>query len=353
VASKAKGAKVVEVVVPRKVNKPKKARKKVEIVEVDTSRPMSQAAVQQQRAAIREKGLSTTGVGATIGNLIYPGLGGMLGNAAEGLFKTILGKGDYKEVENISEPLPTNNTVMGLQTPRVAEQVMQMHSSGIATRVQHREYFGSISMSSGYVCGAYPLNPTIPFFFPWLSTIASSWQKWKLLGCVIEYVPTSTNAISAGTPAVGQVAMCVDYDFYAPAPDSLTNLLNTQGAVSGRPQDQIVCAVECDSDYTPMNPLFVTAQVGAADTRFEAFGRIMIATQGPAAYSNAGQMWITYDIMLISPWIFNITSSVTEKPVITRDEGKDDKTTGPTYEVVPGALGGIGRAGPMVRRNQP
>jgi hypothetical protein len=257
-----------------------------------------------RRAAVHKRGMQTSGVGASIGNAILPGLGGLLGHAAEGLFKTILGSGDYTEAEHISKPLPVNNTILGLQSPPVTNMVQEMHWNGQATRIAHREYIGSISMSSGYAAAQYQIEPTSTFMFPWMSRICPSFQKWKLLGMAFEYVPTSAQAISAGTPAVGFVALGINYDQAALLPSSMANLLNTQGSISGRPQDGIVCPVECDPGLTPLNPLYIApAGILIDEPKFYMFGNLTIATEGPAAYTNCGQLWVTYDMLLISAYV--------------------------------------------------
>jgi hypothetical protein len=263
-------------------------------------------------------GKSKTGIGATIGNMIAPGIGGHLGHAAEGLFKTILGFGDYSEVENINHPLPENNTIMGLQTPTVTQSVENMHWNGLATRIAHRENIGMLSMTAGFGVAKYPIDPVSTFMFPWLRKITPNFQKWKLLGMVFEYVPMSATAISGGTPAVGTIAMSIEYDVEIDSflPASMQNVLNSQGAVSGRPFDQIVCAVECDPEYTPLNPLYIMhPQTTHSDYHFYAFANLIVATQGPAAYDNCGQLWVTYDLQLISAYQESPLPSIRPQPV--------------------------------------
>jgi len=262
--------------------------------------------LQRKRTAMKNRGLANTGIGATLGNMILPGVGGLLGHAAEGLFKTILGSGDYSEAENVAKPTPQNNTIMGLQTTPVTNMVAEMHWNGQATRIAHREYIGSISMSSGYAAAKYDIGPTSTFMFPWLSSVSKNFQKWKVLGLVFEYVPTSVNAIASGTPAVGFVALGINYDQAATIPGSMKNLLNTQGSVSARPQDGIVCPVECDPGLTPTNPLYVLGPLdagAAVEPKYYSFGSLIIATEGPAAYTNCGQIWVTYDMQLISAYV--------------------------------------------------
>lgn len=307
---------------PKSSKADKSAKKAVQTavkkeINAEVKREKKSGALKKVGAAVSQA-LEGKSIGSKIGNAVLPGIGGVLGHAAESIFKTITGGGDYSEVENteathISTPAPMNNTIMGLQSTPVRRQVDQMHLNGLAMRVAHREYMGTVSMTNGFGYTRVPFFPSSsgsPQPFPWLYDIAINFQKWKLLGCVVEYVPTSTNAISGGTPAVGQVAICINYDSVAvnATPTSLVNLLNTQGAVSGRPQDMIVCPLECDPGVTPTNPLYVLpyAEATPPDMHWYSFCSLIIATQGPAAYSNCGQFWISYDIQLIGPYISSI-----------------------------------------------
>lgn len=234
-----------------------------------------------------------------------------------------------------------NNTIMGLQTSPVRESVEMMHWNGQCTRIAHREYFATVSMSSGFASYALPIVPSNAGMFPWLYAVAQNFQKWKLLGCVFEYVPTSTNAISAGTPAVGQIAMCVTYDYFQTPPTTLTNLLNTQGAVSARPQDTLVCAVECDPNLLPADPLFIDhAGSPAGDANLYVHGNLSIATEGPAAYANCGQLWVTYDMELISAFLpSSLPPGGVPKASLKFACGDDDTDYAPAYESKqPGAV---------------
>jgi len=247
------------------------------------------------------------GLGKSIGDLIIPGVGGVLGHAAESLFRTIMGQGEYKYSDTISPgKMPVNNTIFGAQTEAVHQMVDEMHFNGLATRIAHREYIGDVNMSAGVSVSRYSISPTDGIVFPWLSPIANRFMKYKLLGCAIEVVPTSANAIAGASPAMGSVSVAVQYDDYAPSPTSLQELLNWQGSVTGRPTDNLVCAVECDAGYTPVNPLYIThpGQPTGPDQRLNKFGQFLVMTSGTGtAYTGAGQLWITYDLLLIGAYI--------------------------------------------------
>lgn len=261
---------------------------------------------------------SKPGLGHAIGNLILPGVGGPLAHAAESLVRTVFGQGEYHYSDTIRDvDMPVNNTIFGTQSLPVRQAVDQMHFSGMATRIAHREYIADIDMSAGFSVTRYVISPTDPIVFPWLKDIANKFMKYKLLGCAIEVVPTSANAVASGSPAMGSVSLAVQYDDYAPSPNTLQEMLNWQGSVTGRPTDSLVCAVECDPGYTPVNPLYIK-HIGlpsGPDTRLNNFGQFLVATKGTGtAYTGAGQLWITYDLVLIGSYV-GLPAPIVEHPV--------------------------------------
>lgn len=260
------------------------------------------------------------GLGKSIGDLIVPGAGGALGHAAESLFRTIFGQGEYVYSDTVQPAaMPLNNTILGVQTSLVKQMVDQVHWNGQATRIAHREYIGKIDMSAGSSATRFIMSPTDPIVFPWLSSIANKFMKWKLLGAAIEYVPTSANAISGPSPAMGSVSIAAQYDRYAPSPTSLQELLNWQGSVTGRPNDNLVCGIECDGGYTPVNPLYIrhpNHPLGP-DARLYDFGEFIVFTEGTGtAYTGAGQLWITYDLLLISAYNYAAAPVLLDRPVV-------------------------------------
>ena len=245
------------------------------------------------------------GLGKSIGDLILPGVGGALGHAAESVFRTIFGQGEYAYSDTISRAaLPLNNTIVGQQTDLVKMSVDNMHWDGLATRIAHREYMGDITTTPAFNATLSAIYPTSSSMFPWLNTIAKNFQKWKLLGMVFEYVPTSS-PIGGATPAMGSISMGVQYDTYLPAPTSLQQMLNWQGSVTGRPSDHLVCAVECDGEFTPTNALYIRQTGGSAAQNLTTFGNLIVAKSGAYDSYVGGQLWVSYDILLISAFVSN------------------------------------------------
>lgn len=287
-----------------------KPRKKA-VVRIAASAPVVKKLVKEVKREERKdfgsrlaRNFSRPGLGQSIGNLIVPGAGGLLGHAAESLFRTVLGQGEYHYSDQISpSQVPMNNTIIGTQTQLVKQAVDEVHWSGLATRIAHREYFGDVSMTSALTITQTAIDPANTVMFPWLNDISRKFQKWKLLGMVFEYVPFSANAVAGGVPAMGSVSMAVQYDVNLPPPVSLQGMLNFQGCVTGRPTDSLVCAVECDGNYTPANPLYIRHPGVTTVGNFLSFGNLIVATSGPSNYSGAGQLWVSYDLQLISAYV--------------------------------------------------
>jgi len=249
-------------------------------------------------APIRGRGAYRKGKGKSLGKSVGSKLGGWLGSAAESLLGSVIGVGDYTDIE---PPFPlVNNSVMGIQTAAVS-QVPRMHKNDETIRVCHREYIGDVGMTILPSNVPIGFNPTSNVMFPWLSSIVSNYQQYKVLGAVIEYKPLAsfTTGSSAG---MGSVSISVQYDVYEPEPTTKSMINNTMFAVSGRPCDALMCPIECDPTQTPNQPLYIGPPIGAPDDHFYSFARVNVFTQGAATvYGGAGELWITYDILLLKP----------------------------------------------------
>ena len=266
------------------------------------------------------------GLGKSIGDLILPGVGGALGHAAESVFRTIFGQGEYLYSDTIAHnSMPLNNTIVGQQTDLVKMSVDNMHWDGLATRLAHREFMGEVSTTVTFNANLTAIYPTNALMFPWLADIAHKFQKWKLLGMVFEYVPTSS-PIGTATPALGSISMGVQYDTYLTAPTTLQQMLNWQGAVSGRPSDHLVCAVECDGDFTPTNALYIRRPTGTDVQNLTTFGNLIMASSGASGAYVGGQLWVSYDLLLISAFVEGPPGLLRETES-TKEKGSENKTS--------------------------
>lgn len=278
---KAAASKQLVKVVPRKIEK--KVEKAVE------------------RKVEKKKGNSGIGgaLGSVAGSLFgQPAIGGMLGDAAEGLISHIFGSGDYAEV-----PFDVNNNTITGDVNLITQPTPYFSGNGKSVVIRNREFIGSIGMTDTFVLQGEYIYPQNSFLFPWLSQIAGSFQKFKFHGLVFEFVSTSANAISGVNAGMGQIVMATLYDPNQAIPTSLAQVLNFYFASSTKPSQSVIHPVECDPTTIPISPLWIfdIPALVIPDPHNYTMGVFAFGAQGPVNYSGAGQLWVSYDVELIEP----------------------------------------------------
>lgn len=265
--------------------------------------------------------------GASFGN---PVLGAGLGAAVGHGLGWITGTGDYRtNFKTIS-----NNAVIA---PSFAKDDSVI--------VCHREYLSDVVAGTGtptaFKATTYPLNPGNPDTFPWLAGIAANYEEFEILGMVFEYISTSGASVASSNTALGAVIMATEYDPTKPVFSNKMAMENYSFAISCRPSESMMHAVECAKTRTPVKQLYVRtgAPVANTDLRWTDFGNFVVATQGtPAASAILGELWCTYKIKLIKPRL-PITLGLSGQIAYYRDYRFGVVTA---QSMGTGSLGGVG-----------
>lgn len=266
------------------------------------------------KAARKHAGL-LAGVGGALGSIFGPS-GSVIGSAAGDLLGNLFGWGDYDMVPPVNYPI-VNNSLVGMQTP-LAAQIPMMHGEDGTCRIRKREYVKDINMTAAFAIDVYGLNPTDTKTFPWLNKIARQFEQYKFLGLSFGFRSLTATALgSVGNPSMGSVTVLTQYDVLDLAVTSKTQANNSLYATSCKPSDSMLHPVECDPEQTPNLPLYTGANeyqnltgytaAAARDLRMNYLGFTTVVTQGgavtgPTGY-NAGELWVTYDIMLYKPML--------------------------------------------------
>lgn len=225
-------------------------------------------------------------IGRTLGAVVgQPDLGAMAGRTLAKLF----GHGDYT--------VKVNSLIKG--SPPVTSSMSRDGKRG--TRIVEREYIGDIfsgsllSGSTQFTNDNYPILPTNPTTFPWLSTIANLYDQWEPNGIVFEFVSTSSeyNGVSQ---ALGTVIMSTDYDVYDSPYPTKSQMENADYACSTKPSVSLMHGIECDMSERP-TPILYTDQGSAIPKTSTTLGNFQLATVGcSAANVLLGELWVAYDI---------------------------------------------------------
>lgn len=201
----------------------------------------------------------------------------------------IFGQGDYRVQKNSVMSGPPSFSPL---------------NNGI--RITHREYIQDIFSSTDYSVSTFRIQPNAQKTFPWLSQLASSFEQYKVNGCVVYLNTTSGNAVSSTNNALGVWGVTTVYDPSKPPLATKIQAEEYNGCTSSVPSSSVLHAVECKARSDVLDRYYVdyTSDVTGEDLKFYDHGLINVFTQGQQqSLVNLGELWISYDITFYNPRI--------------------------------------------------
>jgi hypothetical protein len=226
-----------------------------------------------------------------------PTVGASLGGSVAGKLSRIIGHGDYETAD-----LPIHNSLMG----KTHVDSSFGDDMGKKFRIRRREFVKNVRANElDFSVDSVVCQPGLSEPFPFLSNVARNFSKYSVNGLVYEYVSNVSSYSS--TPAMGSMIMTFDPNQGADAPTNKVAIENMAGAVSCRPDRNMVYGVECSPKLTPFKQYFIrTGSTPSVAAVAEDFGRFYIATSGlpSSVYTQGtilGELWVTYDITFDTP----------------------------------------------------
>jgi len=213
---------------------------------------------------------------------------------AFGALRTLTGMGDYK----------VNGLIRGGSTSNVPSFGSQH------VRIRRREYLGTITSSStvgAFDIQKFQVNPGLFATFPWLASLAQSYESWKPHGIVFEFKSTSGSAVGSTNTALGQVILAAQYNSFAVDPIDKIHMEGLSNALSIAPYEDGLCGLECRPKDRQASTLLVrnssvsSMSLAGQDQIFDLCD-FFVATNGlQAASVTVGDLWVTYDIEFFNP----------------------------------------------------
>lgn len=234
------------------------------------------------------------GIGHGVGSLIDGG---------KSLISKITGFGDYRNHGPSSNSLWAN--VRGPSEAPFNMGACSVQFAGAAPRVQHREFIMDVVAPANpraFTTTAFRIQPGLSgqqVLFPWGSSVAKCFQQYKMHGCILEFVSTSSDFSSDS--ALGEIMMSTQYDANAPALTSVLAVNNNEFTTVQKPSVSFYHPLECASKDSPVTVRYVrsnnTSEDGS-DDRLDDVGLFQLSTNGLTASAGTvvGQLWVTYDI---------------------------------------------------------
>lgn len=250
--------------------KPRAAQRRTKPAKKNTPRPQPSA------------GKSITRGLAGIANQFIPGSGSIVRGVSQ-----LFGFGAYTTADAeaiLASKVPSMNATL---------------DRGI--RVSHHEYVGDVTSSTSFSVHSYPINPGVQVAFPWLSSVAASFQEYEINGLIFYFKSTSANALNSTNTALGQIIGAVQYNPYLPAPQDKISMLGLASASDGKPSESNIYPVECKADMVVYRSKLIRTGAVTDDLAKYDHGNFFLGSNGSQAAAVVGELHIVYDITLKKP----------------------------------------------------
>lgn len=204
-------------------------------------------------------------------------------------------------------PVQKNEATMEMQIVPAAygSTFKQLYGGMTSNRIVKCEYITDLRpTTSNFQTLIFPINPGQSSLFPWLSTIADSWEYYMINRLRIIYKP------NASSTAVGTVAIAVDYDNYDSPPLSKQMLAEFKPYVSGVPwSSSIIYDMPRSLARLHNNgKLLIRSGYFSGDKNLNDVGIAYVATQDVVA-GYLGELYVDYDITLLNQQTNNVPVS--------------------------------------------
>lgn len=210
--------------------------------------------------------------------------------------RRFLGSGDYE-----TNDAPVCNSLINPTSKFATTEFVNQGRRGV--RVTESEFIGDIK--SGTLVGGstvfhnqtFSLNPSNTTTFPWLSTIANSFDQYEPVGVIFRFKSTSSE-FNGSSQALGAVILAADYDVNDPPYASKQEMENSDYAISCKSSRSMAMGIECDPKERLTRVLLTGDPDPGSATNFYDFCNVQIASQGMSvADVTLGELWVDYEFV--------------------------------------------------------
>ncbi len=182
---------------------------------------------------------------------------------------------------------------------KTQKPVISSSSNGTDARivVRHREYIADVNGSVGFSNTAFSINPGLVSTFPWLASIAKNYESYKFRRLNFEFETQKSTATD------GSLMMATDFDAADSAASDKVDLMSFHNAVRA----PVWGEAHYDCDKQDLEKFGVQRYVRQAtlasnlDIKTYDVGKFQIATQGCADTSAIGELYVDYEVELMTP----------------------------------------------------
>lgn len=170
--------------------------------------------------------------------------------------------------------------------------------------VNHSEFIQDLTGTGpAFIVKKFAVNPGMNQTFPWLSSIANRFQKYRFRKLAFRY------ETSAPSTQSGYVMIVPDFDASDQIPTNKQQALQFQSSVRSNVWERILLQVR-DKDLHAEEQYYVrSGDIPNTDIKTYDVAQLFTVMVGPGAELGAiGELWVDYEVELISPYISNISA---------------------------------------------
>jgi len=168
--------------------------------------------------------------------------------------------------------------------------------------VSEEEYIADVVLtSSGFTNLQYAVNPGNATTFPWLSTIAANFNKYRFTKLLFKYRPIVSGYATAGQ--TGDIILSFNPDASDPAPVAQAQVYDLQMRDNDEPCVPFVLNKLSIAEINKQDSYYVRVGAAPASTDIKTYdvGNLNVSTTGTASSGTCGKLFVEYTCMLHSP----------------------------------------------------
>jgi hypothetical protein len=187
-------------------------------------------------------------------------------------------------VSRKSAPVSRSTKIVRRNAPR-----MSARQGNIV--ISHSEMIGHVTTNSTgtYSANSYRINAGDTTTFPWLSSIARNFEKYKFSALGVAFVS------GQATSMPGKVGLGIDYDPTDEAPSNRVEFFTLTAHTEAAPWDNLVLNIPCKGGFR------FTDQSSESDARLIDMGQILVMNDLATADSILGDLIVSYTVELTEP----------------------------------------------------
>jgi hypothetical protein len=176
--------------------------------------------------------------------------------------------------------------------------------------VKEEEYIADVTLTSaGFTNLQYSANPGNAIMFPWLSTIAVNFNKYRFSKLLFRYRPIVSGYATAGQ--TGDIILSFNPDASDPAPVAQSQVYDLQMRDNDEPCAPFALNKLSIAEINKQDSYYVRAGAAPANTDIKTYdvGNLNVSTTGTATSGTCGKLFVDYEVLLHSPVLVQPTSS--------------------------------------------